>query len=99
MMHALARFSGLSWCQKKPAKAGSGATGSHQPPAIPRTSPEDPVHIAVAAVHGMDLIVTWNFKHINNPILKHRMRSTLVLAGYVLPEIFSPDELAEASDD
>jgi len=31
------------------------------------TYPEDALHIAIAAVHSIDRIVTWNFKHINNP--------------------------------
>jgi len=46
----------------------------------------------------MDLIVTWNFKHINNPVLKRRMRDVLVGTGYSLPEICSPDELLEVDD-
>lgn len=50
----------------------------------------------MAAVNGMDLIVTWNFKHINNPVMKQKMREVLMSAGYRLPEICSPDELLDA---
>lgn len=64
--------------------------------AVPAKCTEDAVHIAVAAVNGMDLIVTWNFKHINNPVMKQKMRDVLMSAGYRLPEICSPDELLEA---
>lgn len=64
--------------------------------AVPAKCAEDAVHIAVAAVNGMDLIATWNFKHINNPVMKQKMREVLTLAGYRLPEICSPDELLEA---
>lgn len=67
--------------------------------AVPATCPEDAVHIAVAAVYGMDLIVTWNFKHINNPVMKQIMRDVLASADYRLPEICSPDELLEATDE
>jgi len=33
---------------------------------IPEEYPEDALHIAIAAVNGMDVIVTWNFVHMNN---------------------------------
>src|SRR4029450_8292520 len=32
--------------------------------AVPSTEPRDALHIAVAAVHGVQYLVTWNFKHI-----------------------------------
>lgn len=32
--------------------------------AVPETSYLDATHIALAAVHGMDYIASWNFKHI-----------------------------------
>jgi len=67
--------------------------------AVPAKCPEDAVHIAIAAVNKMALIVTWNFKHINNPVMKQRMRDVLARNGYVLPEICSPDELLEVEDD
>jgi len=67
--------------------------------AVPAKCPEDAVHIAVAAVNRMELIVTWNFKHINNPVMKHKMREVLTTAGYILPEICSPDELLEVYDE
>ena len=67
--------------------------------AVPAKCPEDAVHIAVAAVNGMDLIVTWNFKHINNPTMKQQMREVLTEIGYILPEICSPDELLEVDDE
>ena len=67
--------------------------------AVPEKCPEDAVHIATAAVNKMDLIVTWNFKHINNPVMKQRMRDVLARNGYALPEICSPDELLEVDDD
>lgn len=67
--------------------------------AVPEKSLEDAVHIATAAVNQMDLIVTWNFKHINNPVMKQRMREVLFRAGHILPEICSPDELLEVNDE
>ncbi len=38
-------------------------------------------------------IVTWNFKHINNPFTKLMIRQIVKNSGYYCPEICSPDEL------
>ena len=53
--------------------------------------PEDALHIAIAAIAGMDFIVTWNFTHINNPFTKMMIRQAVENAGYECPEIVSPD--------
>ncbi len=60
--------------------------------AVPEGSLEDAVHIAVAAVNGIDAIVTWNFKHINNPMTRMKIRRVIEGNGLVCPEICSPDE-------
>jgi predicted nucleic acid-binding protein len=40
--------------------------------AIPKSEPEDAYHIAIATVHNIEAIASWNFKHIVsiNPIKK-----------------------------
>jgi hypothetical protein len=58
---------------------------------IPEEYPEDALHIAVAAIAGMDFIVTWKFSHINNPFTKMMIRHTVEKAGLECPEIISPD--------
>jgi hypothetical protein len=58
---------------------------------IPAEYPEDALHIAVAAVGGMDFVVTWNFAHINNPFTKLMIRQAVENAGYECPEIVSPE--------
>jgi len=60
--------------------------------AIPVKCPEDALHISVAAVNGIDVIVTWNFKHINNPFTRKMIRQITETNGYACPEICSPDE-------
>jgi predicted nucleic acid-binding protein len=61
--------------------------------AIPVASPEDALHIALATVHGMDFLLTWNFRHINNAEMKARIRTAIEAAGYESPVICSPEEL------
>ena len=58
---------------------------------IPAQYPEDALHIAVAAIGGMEFVVTWNFSHINNPFTKMMIRQAVENAGYECPEIVSPD--------
>lgn len=60
---------------------------------IPEEFPEDALHISIAAVGGIDFIATWNFKHINNPFTKDRVKAIIENAGYVCPVLASPEEL------
>ena len=62
---------------------------------IPADYPEDALHIAVAAVNGMDVVVTWNLAHLNNPFTRRAVRRIVESEGYVCPEICSPQELLE----
>ena len=66
--------------------------------AIPASNPEDALHLAVAARHGMDVVVTWNFKHLNNPFTRIMTRQILENAGYACPEMCSPEELLKGGD-
>ena len=63
--------------------------------AVPAKYPEDALHIAIAAVNGVDVIVTWNFAHLNNPFTRALVRQVVETAGFVCPEICSPEELLE----
>lgn len=63
--------------------------------AIPADYPEDALHIAVAAVNGIEVLVTWNFAHLNNPFTRKMVRQIVEKEGYVCPEICSPEELLE----
>lgn len=58
---------------------------------IPAEYPEDALHIAIAAMAGMDFVVTWNFSHLNNPFTKVMIRQAVENEGYECPEIVSPD--------
>ena len=61
--------------------------------AVPRNSFDDALHIATAAINGMDFLVTWNCKHIANAITRPIIRKTCERLGVVCPEICTPDEL------
>lgn len=60
---------------------------------VPNSSAEDALPIALATVHGIDFLLTWNFRHINNARMKSRIRSAIEARGYECPVICSPEEL------
>jgi len=62
---------------------------------IPDEYPEDALHIAVAAVNGAEVLITWNFAHINNPFTRMIVRQIVENEGYACPEICLPEELLE----
>lgn len=60
---------------------------------LPENSAEDALHIALATVHGMEYILTWNFKHINNATMKTKIRIEIESLGYECPVFCSPEEI------
>ncbi len=75
------------------AEAESAAALLLDKRAVPAEFPEDALHIAIAAVNGMEYLLTWNFSHINNAFTANMIRRTVEAAGYSCPVICSPEEL------
>jgi len=61
--------------------------------ALPEKAIDDSLHIAVSAVHGIDYLLTWNYRHIDNAELKPIIRNICAANGYECPEICTPHEL------
>ena len=66
---------------------------------IPTQAASDAIHIAVASAHGMDYLVTWNFKHIANPHIRERLRQVVLACDLMLPVICTPEELLNDETD
>jgi len=67
---------------------------------IPAEAEVDALHVAIATVQAVDLLLTWNCRHINNAEMKPVIRSICAVAGYTCPEICTPQELlAEDTDE
>ena len=60
---------------------------------VPASSRTDALHVAVAAVHRIDYLLTWNCRHMSNAVKRPIIRSICLNAGYVCPEICTPTEL------
>ena len=61
--------------------------------AVPANSEEDALHIAIAAAGGIEFLLTWNFKHINNAQTKAVITTVVESHGFACPILCSPEEL------
>ena len=66
---------------------------------LPPRAKTDALHIASAAVHGMNYLVTWNCAHIANATLRPRIEAICRDAGYEPPIICTPQELLGKDDE
>jgi len=62
---------------------------------IPSENAADALHISIAAVNGVDYLLTWNCKHLANAALRGRITLLVEEAGYTCPVICTPEELME----
>lgn len=60
---------------------------------LPSKASDDSIHIAVATIHGLDYLLTWNCKHIANAQIQRKLREICLDFGYKLPTICTPYEL------
>ncbi len=63
--------------------------------ALPAKALVDSLHVAAAAVHGIDYLLTWNCKHIANAGTRGTIDRTCRKAGFEPPTICTPEELME----
>ncbi len=60
---------------------------------LPAKAAADAMHIAIAAVHGMQYLLTWNCTHIANVALRKQIEAVCRAAGFEPPLICTPEEL------
>ncbi len=66
---------------------------------LPERAAVDALPVAIAAVHGVDYLLTWNCTHIANATLRDPIESVCRANAYEPPAICTPDELlAEEGD-
>ena len=65
----------------------------------PAKALDDAQHIAISAVHGIDYLLTWNYRHLDNAETKPIMRRVCLLHDHTCPEICTPQELMGGFED
>ena len=64
--------------------------------AVPPSKPQDARHVAIAIAHDLDVLVSWNFRHIVNLRREERFNAIALLEGYHHQlRIVSPKELID----
>lgn len=67
--------------------------------AIPPRSSADAIHVALAVLHGMDYLLTWNCTHLANAELRGAIEAICQAAGYAAPILCTPEELMGMGQD
>jgi len=63
--------------------------------ALPKKATRDAFHIATAAFHRMNFLLTWNCRHIANDILMRKLGSIMRAQGYISPEMCTPAQFLD----
>lgn len=59
----------------------------------------DAIHLAVATVHAVDYVLSWNVRHLANPNKRTHLAVVCLRFGLTPPIILTPDTLKEPGDD
>jgi hypothetical protein len=54
---------------------------------LPLTADRDAAHLAVATYHGLDILLTWNCRHIANATIRRRLQQLMERRHHTLPTI------------
>ncbi len=63
--------------------------------AVPMQSLSDAQHIAIAVVHKVEYLVSWNYKHIINETKRQHIKDVCLAAGYQPTTLCTPEALME----
>ena len=88
----MAAMAGIPLLEQSPEVASLAEALLRDVPLPPKAA-SDALHIATAAVHGMEYLLTWNCTHIANATLRDPIESVCRENGYEPPTICTPDEL------
>lgn len=69
-----------------------------QAAAIPAKAAVDAAHVAIATVHGMGFLLTWNCTHIANAVMREKIEEVCRRTGFKPPVICTPEELTIQED-
>jgi predicted nucleic acid-binding protein len=62
---------------------------------LPAKAAADALHLAIAAAHRVDYLLTWNIRHLANAAIRRQVERITVEAGLVAPVLCTPEELME----
>jgi hypothetical protein len=60
---------------------------------VPDTKPGDAMQMAVASVHRIDYLLTWNYAHLANPHSQERLTRLCSESGYRAPDMVTAETI------
>jgi predicted nucleic acid-binding protein len=60
---------------------------------LPPQAVSDAIHASVASAEGIEVLLTWNCRHLANPAILRSLRAFMGAHGLLLPEVCTPIEL------
>jgi hypothetical protein len=66
---------------------------------LPTKANRDAAHIALATIQRMDILLTWNCRHLANASIQERLRRFSEKMDLRLPTICTPEELMNYGND
>ena len=91
----LQAINGLAELNVEPTRIGEVADVLIREHALPENETTDAYHIATAAFYGMDVLITWNCKHIANEFTLPKTYTLLSKMGMKCPVIITPKRFME----
>jgi hypothetical protein len=64
---------------------------------VPMSKPGDALQMAVAAVHGVDYLLTWNYAHLANPVAQRQLERCCREANLRCPLLVSPETIPKSA--
>jgi len=62
---------------------------------VPANKAVDAAHLAIAAIHGMDYLLTWNYAHMANPAVQAQFEKQCRAKDLVAPLMVSPESIPQ----
>ncbi len=62
---------------------------------VPPNKATDAAHLATAAVHGVDYLLTWNYSHMANPVVQRRLEALCEATDLTVPLLVSPESIPQ----
>ncbi|MBF0502585.1 MAG: type II toxin-antitoxin system VapC family toxin [Candidatus Riflebacteria bacterium] len=62
---------------------------------LPKKADVDALHISLAAIHGIEYLLSWNCKHIANVFIQKDLAKIIRAHGYECPVLCTPESMLE----
>jgi hypothetical protein len=62
---------------------------------VPASKPRDALQLAMATIHDVDYLLTWNYAHLANPVVQERLGKVCQKSAFQCPVLVSPETIPQ----